>query len=499
MSAHRVSSFQKVLKDERGQMLPVIAVMLSVVLLGFVGFVVDVGRAYIGYRQLQSATDASVLAAAQALPNFTNATAAATSYGGAAGSLNAISGLTNVAMPSGYPLPECLTTLKNEGMACVTLIGGTGGATANAIQVKQTATVKMTFGALLGFKNITLTATATAAMRGAVAAPYNVAIVVDTTSSMTSTDTDKNCNDTRINCALSGIQTLLQTLDPCAASGCGTVSNGNVAHPVDTVSIFAFPNITTATVADDYNCSGTTPAITPYTFPSATAVTYTPVTSTYQVIGYDSDYRSSNSATTLNSASNIAAAVGQGPSTTVTTKHGHTTTTTTTPCPPMQAVGGQGTYYAGAIYAAQDSLVAAHAANTLSQNVMIILSDGDSNATSSAMPGASTTSGTYPSTKNQCAQAVAAAAAAKLAGTKIYTVAYGSPSSGCSTDTSGITPCQVMLDMAHDPSTFYSDYTASGGTNTCVSSSQPTTDLNQIFTEIAGDLTLARLIPDGTT
>ena len=344
------------------------------------------------------------------------------------------------------------------------------GATANAIQVKQTATVKMTFGALLGFKNLTLTATATAAMRGAVAAPYNVAIVVDTTSSMNSTDSDKNCANTRISCALSGIQTMLQTLDPCAASGCGTVSNGNVAHPVDTVSIFTYPNITTATVADDYNCSGTTPAITPYTFPSATATTYTPVTSTYQVIGYDSDYRSSNSATTLNSASDIAAAVGQGPSTTVTTKHGHTTTTTTTPCPAMQAVGGQGTYYAGAIYAAQDSLVAAKAANSLSQNVMIILSDGDSNATSGAMPGASTTSGTYPSTKNQCAQAVAAAAAAKTAGTKVYTVAYGSPSSGCSTDTSGITPCQVMLDMAHDPSTFYSDYTATGGTNTCVSS-----------------------------
>ena len=79
---------------------------------------------------------------------------------------------------------------------------------------------------------------------------------------MNSTDSDKNCANTRISCALSGIQTLLQTLDPCAASGCGTVSNGNVAHPVDTVSIFTFPNITTATVADDYNCSGTTPAIT---------------------------------------------------------------------------------------------------------------------------------------------------------------------------------------------------------------------------------------------
>jgi hypothetical protein len=46
---------------------------------------------------------------------------------------------------------------------------------------------------------------------------------------------------------------------------------------------------------------------------------------------------------------------------------------------------------------------------------------------------------------------------------------------------------------------FFSDYTQSGSSSTCVSASQPTTNLNQIFTEIAMDFTVARLIPDGTT
>ena len=480
MSARWILFSKTVFKDERGQMLPIVAFMM-VVLLGLTGFVIDAGRAYVGYRQLQAATDAAALAAAEYLPNNTTATTAATTYGAATGGLNAVSMLASPAMVTGYPLYKCLTSI---GLACV------APANANAVVVKQQGIVNMTFGALVGFRQMTLTATATAAMRGAVAGPYNVAIVVDTTQSMNSTDSDPNCSNTRISCALSGIQTMLKTLDPCAASGCGTVSNGNVAHPVDSVSIFTFPNITTATVADDYNCSGTSPSITPYTFPSTTATTYTPGTSTYQVIPYHTDYRTSNSATTLNSSSNISAAVGAGAPTVVKGK--------STPCPPMQAIGGQGTYYAGAIYAAQDSLVAAHTANPLTQNVMIILSDGDSNATSGAMPGASTSSGTYPSTKNQCAQAVTAAAAAKTAGTKVYTVAYGSPSSGCSTDTSGITPCQVMEDMAYDTSTFYSDYTATGGSNKCVSAAQPTTNLNQIFTQIAGDLTLSRLIPDNT-
>jgi hypothetical protein len=54
-----------------------------------------------------------------------------------------------------------------------------------------------------------------------------------------------------------------------------------------------------------------------------------------------------------------------------------------------------------------------------------------------------------------------------------------------------------MQQIASSPAYFFTDYTSStsGG---CVSASQPTTNLNQIFTEIAGDLTVARLIPDST-
>jgi Flp pilus assembly protein TadG len=492
MSAHRVSSLQRILKDERGQMLPMVAVMLTV-LLGFSGIVVDVGRAYVSYRQLQASTDASALAAAEALPDNTAATAAATTYGGATGGLNAVANLTNVAMVSGYPAYKCLTTL---GLPCV------APASANAVVVKQTGTVKMTFGALVGFKNMTLTATATAAMRGSVAGPYNVAIVVDTTQSMTDNDNDSNCATTRITCALNGVQTMLQGLNPCAISGCGTVTNGNVAHPVDKVAIFTFPNVLTTTVNADYDCTTSSPTVEPYTFPSTTAVTYTPGTSTYQVVGYSSDYKSSNTATSLNSSSNIAGAIGAGPPiVTTVTRHGQTTTTST-PCTGMQAIGGEGTFFAGVIYAAQDSLVAAQVANPLAQNVMIILSDGNAGTTTNgALAGASTTSGTYPSTKDQCQQAITAAAAAKTAGTKVYTVAYGAEASGCGTDSPALTPCQTMQRMAYDASTFFSDYTATGsgtGSNACISGSRPTTNLNEIFTEISGDLTLARLIPDNT-
>jgi len=43
-----------------------------------------------------------------------------------------------------------------------------------------------------------------------------VAIIVDTTRSMTDTDTDSNCNNTRISCALAGVQVLLNSLSPCS-------------------------------------------------------------------------------------------------------------------------------------------------------------------------------------------------------------------------------------------------------------------------------------------
>lgn len=80
----------------------------------------------------------------------------------------------------------------------------------------------------------------------------------------------------------------------------------------------------------------------------------------------------------------------------------------------------------------------------------------------------------------------------------MYSVAYGANDSGCSTDSPSITPCQTMQRIASSPGYFYSDYKATGGSSSCISASQSSTNLNQIFAQIAGDLTVARLIPNTT-
>ena len=96
---------------------------------------------------------------------------------------------------------------------------------------------------VVGLKSVLITASAMSAMRGANSTPYNVAIVLDSTLSMNLQDT--NCGDTQMNCALSGVRILLQSLSPCAAShSTCTFTNGVAADPVDQVALFSFPNVT---------------------------------------------------------------------------------------------------------------------------------------------------------------------------------------------------------------------------------------------------------------
>lgn len=470
-----VSELKKASAEEHGQALPFIALLMTAIL-GLAALSVDLGHLYFCHRQLQTACDAAALAGAYGLPDVT-AGSTATSYSAVGSGSNAYPQLVNVTMSTGFPKLLCLSTLTSSGVPCV------APANANAIQVKQQAIVPTYFARIFGIQTVTMTATATASMRGASPTPYNVAVIIDSTASMKDLDTDSNCSATRISCALSGMRVLLNSLSPCASSqsSCGSATNGKVSNAVDNVSLFTFPNVSSAAQAqNDYNCSLTPPTSSPYSFPTAGASTYSPTSTTYRIVDYSSDYKTSSTSTTLATSSNLVAAAG-GKSL----------------CNGLQAIGGQGTYYAGVIYAAQASLVAAAAANPGTQNVMIILGDGDSNASGTAMTGSSKTSGVYPSTQKQCQQAITAAGAATAAGTRVYSVAYGATASGCSTDV-GLSPCQTMQRMASASQYFYSDYTAKGGSSSCISASQPTTNLNQIFTAIAGDLTVARLIPDNT-
>jgi hypothetical protein len=271
------------------------------------------------------------------------------------------------------------------------------------------------------------------------------------------------------------------------------------------------------------------------------------VTQTYEVTlglgsgdanGFFSDYKLSDTATTLNTDSLLVKLAGG-----VSGCAGMTT---------PNYDGTYGTYYAGAIYAAQAALVAEQAANPGSNNALIILTDGAANgsATNSGLkykaatgtcasgsgcpipilPSSTTgttvnglyadASGNYPSYKGTCGQAVVAANYAKSQGTTVFTIGYGSETTSdqCPTDVSfgstyaNITPCQAMAAMATDLSDFYTaNQSGYAGTpcsnavycqnNVGTTSGSCTTQgtLSTIFAALVPKLTAPRLIPNGTT
>jgi hypothetical protein len=521
------SFFLKIIKDEKGQILPWM-VFLMALFIGIAGLTIDLGHAFVCYRELQASTDAAALAGAQAMgvsgatmtgacPSTTSVNCAVSSYSSVLNggsftsqgkavtvSANGYNATTNLPNPSLTVSVQCNSTAEVSNISCI----GPGGT--NVIQVTQSASIPTYFIKALALFNVkaantvSLSTVSTASMRGATNTQYNLAIVIDTTESMQDQDTDAECsglkNNSREGCALNGVQQLLKGLKPCiSATNCATTQ-------FDTVSMFVFPNLSTAEVADDTNCPtkslGTPPA---YSTPLKTnSTTYTPPGSTsptYQVTGFEYNYLTNNqngtgdSVNTSTSGNPIGAIVG--------TCGGNG----------VQDPGGDGTYLPGAIYQAGAALAAAGYSNAGSKNALIIVSDGDSGSSTTkitptnglTLNNTGTKAGTYPSTIDQCAQGVTAAnwVSNNVPNTTVYTIAFGSPSSGCATDTSGITPCQAMSQMAtgYESATespnFYSDSSATqGGRNggcTAPNNSGFTT-LIQIFNALTAQFTKAHLI-----
>lgn len=530
MSGRGSSATGRFLRNESGQIL-VMSAVIMVAVCSMMALVVDVGRAMYAQRALQASTDAAALAAAGAL-QINKTTASATSYAqlysSNTGDYNTNPNLGTVSMVSGSPTVKCLQTLQAQGVPCI------GTAPYNAVQVKQQAVVPMFFAGLLGHPTLTVTASATAAVNGGAPTQFNIAVIIDTTLSMNTYDSD--CGYTQMQCALNGFQALMLNLNPCAQQlkTC-SILNGASANSVNRVSLFTFPSLLTSSVSVDSSCTSALPAATSgngywssptvgtYVMPPsapnsgiATATSYwfppadfssaaagsayyvTPtnsvVSSTYQVLPFMSDYKSSDTATTLNSSSALVKASGA-----VANCGGMA---------PSNYDGVYGTYYAAVLYQAQAALAVEKAANPGSQNAIIILSDGDSTAPQTngsyyVYYNGATKNGTYPSWVGQCGQAVTAAKAATNAGTRVYAVGYGSPPTGCASDANAgsnpnITPCNTMAAMASAPQYFYSDYNQSGSGSTCVAS-QPVTSLSGIVKAIAADLSTPRLISDSIT
>jgi hypothetical protein len=445
--------------------------------------VIDIGAAYFSYQQLVAATDAAALAGGAAI-TAGNAYAAATQYSAASGDLNNHPNLQSVSETAQL---KCLTA---TGLPPCGVYGGQPSA--NAIAVTEKANVSTVFAKIFGVNSIPLQVTATASARGGVAVPYNVMMVLDTTSSM-GQGTDTGCTSnpkTAVSpeqCAQYGVQTLLSELDPCPTNlaSCGTATNGVYANSVDEVGLMAFPGlcstalssgacpqastVTSAagpTASHDSTCPTSNPSITSYNNDPA-----------YLILPLQSDYRTSDATTALNTAAGLVIAAGASGKSN---------------CAGVQTPGGEGTFYAGAITAAQSYLLANSRPKV--QNVMILLSDGNASASSAQMAGKATT---YSATA-QCQQAVNAANAAKNNGILIYSVSYGSETSGCSAGDT-LTPCGTMSGISSLPLSqyFFSvPQTVGGKVTTVCSGAVGITQLNQVFPTIAGDLQGSRLLPN---
>jgi hypothetical protein len=315
----------------------------------------------------------------------------AQAYGAVAGGKNQVPGLS-VTMPT--PITTCLNVLLAPGApAC------NGSSTPNAVKVTQNATMPTYFlramnvipGVNLTSINISTTATASMGNTNL----WNVAIVVDTTGSMAVTDSNCTGSPSELQCALTGIQTLLGNTPPCASADTCSSGQANMR-----VALFTFPNVIQSSVTQDINCAGNPgtwqntanqPTAAPYTLPQpgksmpkwTDGTTYmqykqtstgTTWNATYQVTPFLADYYSSTATGHLNPNSNLVKAVGYG-----TTKGCLTYTKGVW----GMSGGGSGfgnTYFASSIYAAQSALADAQAANPGSQNALIFLSDGQANA-----------------------------------------------------------------------------------------------------------------------
>jgi Flp pilus assembly protein TadG len=434
MKHHIARTIRKFHSDRKGSV-TLFAAGIAGVLIGVGGLGVDQARVFRAEKALQASTDMAALAAAGDLGvSAAAAVATAASYG----AMNPVA----VQKPSavgGYPKAVCLAS---TGLSC-------GSVGANAVVVKQQVTVPLMFGAIFGYPTKTITATATASAQGGSGKMMDVMLVLDTTQSMTNSDPSCSVSSaTKLKCAEAGIRQVLTAANPSLVN----------------VGLIVFPPVaTTADAAKDYACSTAAPTIANYNAAS-------PV---YTILNPTNDYKSSATDTALNQSSNLVKAVGG-----------------VSGCVGLKAVGGKGTYYADAVTAAQAALQANGRSGA--QKVIVVLSDGDANASTSYVGSAKHA--------NQCHQAISAAQAATAAGTWVYTAAYAAQNSGgCSTDTQYISPCATLQQMASAPDKFFPD--TSSSSVSCTSSINSSSDIVGVFGAIGASIsvTTPRLILDSTT
>ena len=426
--AFRRKSLRDVFTDRKGSTIVIITALIPT-LLGVAGLSVDVGRAIAAKKQLDDATQAAALAGAYAMA-LSGATTSSVN--------TAISTWSAANAPSGLSITATTPVLSCD--STTTGLPTCNGTNPNVVSVTQTASVSTYFLRALGRTSFALSSTVKAAKAGGNAKPLHVMFVLDATGSMSNTDT--NCtvpglsSPTRFQCALYSIQSVMKVMPTS----------------LDKVGLMIFPGMGTQYSPTSHPCP---------TQPNSVAYLSSGIK--YQ-IGTALDNTYNNGSGALVTTSPMVQAVGNY--------------TSLTPC--VTNKGGQGSYAAEVIAKAQAALPVV----TGTQNVIILLSDGDYSASSSQLNNQTT------KVSRQCGQAVDAAKAATAAGTVVYAVAYNAPTSGCSTGDT-YNPCTAMQAIASDSAKFYTT-----NTNCKINgSANPVTQLPAIFQAITTTLTKPRLLP----
>jgi len=248
MSRFIARFLRRFLREQLGQSAVVVAVTITAIT-SLAATSVEVGHVYYAYQKLVQSTNQAALAGAQAMSNALTSTAssgaytaavtsAVTQYSSVAGKLNAISYLANDSIATQTMFCSSTMAASPFNVECQLPPGGSTGY--NAIKVVQTATVNLWFGGLVGMKSMNMVATSTAAMKGASNTPYNLAVIMDTTESMTTViKGDKDCTTSQISCAVAGLKAMLNAMDPCQLNT--TCSSGTPY--VDDVALFVFPKL----------------------------------------------------------------------------------------------------------------------------------------------------------------------------------------------------------------------------------------------------------------
>ncbi len=472
--------------EQTGQVVPLVAIAL-LVFIGMMGLVIDVGQLHVVQRKLQIAADAAALAgAAQLSTSTTAATTASDDYDGTAPNLNGLSGFAVTTTVEFGCLSSTTVPARAQGMhaqqraehGLLPAVLAHEHAELHAqrgARVIESTSVNPLFMGALGIGAESLSATATASETGGIPEPNDIEMIDDTTRSMDSGDT---CTPTGItangsvptqeDCAKEGIAFLLATLLPCSTElhdlwherrhrerhrpdrprrhhGLPRdVRQLRLGHDLQLdgqLQLDRGARTSSGCSTADYNdISGST---TYYDYSTSHYMSNaTGWYSNYQVVPFESDYRTSDSTSSTDS-NNPWLALNTSSSLVKATwwyqcgSHAFPGDSGGDEQYGIQDPGGEGTYYGDAILQAKNSFASAGRSGV--HDAIILLSDGDATSSSSDLKYASLdTNG-----QNECQAGITAAEAAENAGIEFFSIAYGANNGGCSTDTSNSTTCNA--------------------------------------------------------